>query len=275
MPERQTAGPCNPVRGVGSGSVDRWAARASPPEPASSRPVTMADHGAIATASAVARGGPRTNATSSSVDSRANAEVSSSGPSVIPAQRVRTMAPRFGPDSPAMMPRTSHSGIGVPAMTAIVRLATARMCTPISGGMTRCWPNRSASRAPTGPPMAPARVMDAATAPAFPYDPVSVATSIVIASPSMAIGKRPTKAATGHPHRPRVAEDRAEGLHRDYLPGMGPRQTERGLTARRGPAVAARRPRCRSGARSRTRSARASSAGPRWPRWPRSGVGRR
>ena len=53
-------------------------------------------------------------------------------------------------------------------MTAIVRLATARMCTPISGGMTRCWPNRSASRAPTGPPTAPASVIDAATAPACP-----------------------------------------------------------------------------------------------------------
>ena len=128
----------------------------------------MADHGAIATARAVASGGPRTNATSSRVDSSAKAEVSSSGPSVIPAQRVRTMAPRFGPDSPARMPRTSHRAIGVPAMTAIVRLATARMCTPMSGGMTRCWPNRSASRAPTGPPMAPASVMDAATAPAFP-----------------------------------------------------------------------------------------------------------
>ncbi len=168
MPERHTAGPCIPVRGAGAGSVERWAARASAPEPASSSPVPMADHGAIATASAVANGGPRTNATSSRVDSSAKAVVSSSGPSATPAQRVRTMAPRFGPDNPASTPRTSHRPIGVPAMTAIVRPVTARMCTPMSGGMTRCWPKRSASRAPTGPPMAPARVMDAATAPAWP-----------------------------------------------------------------------------------------------------------
>ncbi len=247
----------------------------------------MADHGAIATASAVAKGGPRTNATSSRVDSRAKADVSSSGPSVIPAQRVRTIAPRFGPDSPAVTPRASQSAIGVPAITAIVRLATATMCTPISGGMTRCWPNLSASRAPNGPPTAPARVIEAATAPAWPYEPVSVATSMVIAKPEHRHREAPDERRRQViPTVPGWRKIARKACIASYLPVgvLGKRaQRLRGADHRAGhpdqrapgTRAAARRPRCRSGARSRRRSARASTAGPPPRRWRRPVVGRR
>ena len=127
----------------------------------------MADHGAMATARAVASGGPTTNATSSSIDSKAKAVVSSEESEAMPAQRARTMAPRFGPVSPATVASASHDHTGVPARTATVRPARASRCRPMSGGIARSWPNRSASRAPIGPPNAPATVVAAATAPAI------------------------------------------------------------------------------------------------------------
>ena len=77
--------------------------------------------GDTAVARKVTSGGPVTNTTSSTTDSKANAVCRCTGSSSTPAHRARTIEPMLGPLAPVRAARTSQVQIGVPSSTATTK----------------------------------------------------------------------------------------------------------------------------------------------------------
>jgi hypothetical protein len=97
---------------------------------------------------------------------------------------------------------STHTGADVPASATRPTIPTADTARAV--GRTRRCPRRSTSRDRPGPSSAVPAAYEAVTSPARAYELLRSSTSSTVPMPSMAIGSRPTSAATVNASAPEV-----------------------------------------------------------------------